>query len=170
MRNRRVSAGLLALVFPDEESAALAALPALMAVARAEAVDVRLACVRPIPAPRLGALDQVVAGTDQEMTRITRSLSETFSAAARRFDDVSTEVVVRFGRPHDEALIEIDVCTPALVSVCPGRGVARLSTWLVRRRLAQRRDIRLIVVETTRCPRWRHSLDVTTPQWRDVGI
>ena len=66
-----MSARLLALVRPGQERVALAALPALVATARAERASIRIACVRPLPPPREDRHGRVISDTDREMARLT---------------------------------------------------------------------------------------------------
>ena len=148
-----MSARLLAVVPEGQEAAALAAMPALAAIARAETAQVRLACVRALPPPRTDRFDRVVADVDREMARIGRTLVETFTWAARRFDDVTMEVVVRFGHARDEVMIETEVFAPTLVSVFAPREagiLTHIATWALRRRIARGTDARVIVLETER--------------------
>ena len=119
-----MSARLLALVMPGQERAALAALPALVATARAAGAAIRLACLRPLPAPREDRHGRVVISVDREMARLTRELEATFAPATRVFDDVAIECVVRFGRPRREARIETEAWAPDVVASFEGRGTA----------------------------------------------
>jgi hypothetical protein len=43
--------------------------------------------------------DRVVAGVDAEMARVERAVGETLGALARAYDDVTLEIIVRFGAP-----------------------------------------------------------------------
>jgi hypothetical protein len=60
---------VLVAITQGQEHAALASLPALAAVARAEQATVRLAYFRHLPAPRVDAHDRVVASVEVEMER-----------------------------------------------------------------------------------------------------
>jgi nucleotide-binding universal stress UspA family protein len=111
-----MSARLLALVMPDQEPAALDALGALAATARAERARLRFACLRPLPPPRVDRYGRTVADVDREMERITRTTVERFTTAARVFDDVDVECVVRFGTPVDEARLEKEAFAPDLIA------------------------------------------------------
>src|SRR6185503_17290946 len=82
LRSQRMKR-LLALVMPGQEASALAALPALVATARGDAARIRIACICPLPPAREDRHGYVVADTDREMARITRTLEETFAAATR---------------------------------------------------------------------------------------
>ena len=164
-----MSARLLALVLGGQEAAALASMPALVAVARAKLARLRLAFVQPMPPPRVNRHDQVIADTDHEMTRLTNEMVETFSTIGRRFDDVTIDVVVRFGTPRREAAIEADVFEPTLIALFAARGGTSLSTWRLRRDLARRRDSRLLVLETERpATAWRRPL--ARPAWGNVRL
>jgi nucleotide-binding universal stress UspA family protein len=111
-----VSARLLAIVRPGQETAALDGLPALVATARIEHAHLRLACFRPLPPARVDRYDRVIADVDREMDRIARSLVERFRTAARAFADVTVECVVRFGRPAREIRVETDVFAPSALT------------------------------------------------------
>ena len=134
-----MSARLLALVMPGQEPAALAALPALVATARAAGAAIRFACLRPLPSPREDRHGRVVVGVDGEMARLTRDLEATFAAASRVFDDVPIECVVRFGHPRREARIETETWMPDVVASFESRGALGtiryfLTEWRSRRR------------------------------------
>jgi hypothetical protein len=130
---------LLALVWPGQEAAALAGLRALVATARAERACLRLACLRPLPPPRVDHWDRIVANVDREMDRITRATLERFDAAARVFDDVAIECVVRFGVPRREARLEVEAFAPDLVASFESRRRAALAIRLARQAEPSRR-------------------------------
>ena len=111
-----MTARLLAIVRPGQETTALDGLPALVATARAEHARLRLACFRPLPPARVDRHDRVIADIDREMDRIARSLVERFTAATRAFDDVPVECVVRFGRPAREIRLETEAFAATLVA------------------------------------------------------
>jgi hypothetical protein len=111
-----MSSRLLALVMPGQEPAALDALCALAATARAERARMRIACLRPLPPPRVDRYGRTVADVDREMERITRTTIEQFTTAARAFDDLDVECVVRFGEPAEEARLEKEVFAPDLIA------------------------------------------------------
>ena len=117
-----MSARLLALVMPGQEGAALAALPALVATARGAGAAIRLACFRPLPAPREDRHGRVVVGVEREMARLTRDLEATFAAATRVFGDVAIECVVRFGHPRREARLVTEAWVPDVIASFEGRG------------------------------------------------
>jgi hypothetical protein len=146
---------MLVVVFAGQETAAMQGLPALLATARAEHRQVRLAYFHALPAPRVDQYDRVVADTDREMTRITETTIGTLTAALRRLSLDPIEVVVRFGAPGREVVRETDVFTPDLVALFTpplAAPIARLRVWAARQRVAHR-QARLLLVET---PRGRH--------------
>jgi hypothetical protein len=138
-----VSARLLAVVRPGQDDAALESLGALLAAARAERARVRLLCLSPLPRPRVDAWDRVVADTDREMDRLTRTRVERFTRAARAVGDVDVECVVRFGAPARELRLEIEAFAPTRLAVFESRrgpSVAiRVRTILASLRVAGRR-------------------------------
>jgi hypothetical protein len=154
LRERLVSARLLAIVLEGQEPAARAGMPALAAIARAEDAAVRLAVLRRLPPPQVDRHDRVVAGLDAEMARVERAVAETLGAAARAYDGVALEVIVRFGAPGREALIETQAWAPDVAVLFDARRgdlVTRLRLWALRRHLA-RRHARVLVLETPRRP------------------
>jgi hypothetical protein len=76
------------------------------AVARESGGGVRMAWVRPLPAPRRDRHDRVVADADREMARLTAAALEEMAALAGELGEVDVERVVRFGRLATELLIE----------------------------------------------------------------
>jgi len=97
------------------------------------------------------------------MTRITDTIVATLEWAARRFDDVGIETVVRFGSPRREIVTEIEVVEPGFVACFTAQGgspLERLRVWALRRQLA-RASARVLVVETParRAPGPRRVLD-----------
>jgi hypothetical protein len=96
---------------------------------------------------------RVVADTDREMARITRTTVDALDAAARAYGEVAIETVVRFGDAGREALIEADVFQPDLMMFFAARGggpLARLRAWALRRRVTRRPGVRVIVLEAPR--------------------
>jgi hypothetical protein len=141
---------MLVVVFAGQETAVLQGLPALLATARADRRQVRLACFHALPAPRVDRRDRVVADSDREMARITEATTGALTAALRELSLDPVEIVVRFGTPGREVLRETDVFTPDLVAFFAPAAAAlatRLRVALLRRRVA-RRQARLLVVET----------------------
>jgi hypothetical protein len=94
-----VSTRLLAVITPGDEATALGSMAGLVTIARAAQAEVCLAYFRDLPPPRVDRHERVVADTDAEMTRIAGVAAQALDAAARVFDDVAVETVVRFGKP-----------------------------------------------------------------------
>jgi len=146
-----VSARLLAIITPGDEAAALASLAGLVTVARAAEAEVRLAYFRDLPPPRVDRHDRMVADTDAEMTRIASVARRALGSAARVFDDVKMETVVRFGKPRREVPIEAEVYAPQIVVLFAAAGLlSRLRGWALRRRLARRPSSRMLVLGPAR--------------------
>jgi hypothetical protein len=141
---------MLVVVFAGQEAAAIQGLPALLATARAERRQVRLAYFHPLPKPRVDCYDRVVADADREMARITETTTGLLTTAIRQLSVDPVEIVARFGAPGREVVRETDVFTPDLVAFFTpplAAPVARLRAWALRRRVAQR-QARLLLVET----------------------
>lgn len=147
-----MSARLLAIITPGDEAAALASLAGLVTVARAAEAEVRLAYFRDLPPPRVDRHDRMVADTDAEMTRIASVARRALGSAARVFDDVKMETVVRFGKPRREVPIEAEVYAPQIVVLFAAAAglLSRLRGWALRRRLARRPSSRMLVLEPAR--------------------
>lgn len=143
-----MSARLLAIITPGEEAAALASLAGLVTLARAADADVRLAYVRDLPAPRIDRRhDRVVADIDHEMARIAAETTQTFDAAARVYDDVKIETVVRFGASRREIAVETEVYAPQVVVLFTAAGLlARLRGWALHRWLVRRPGSRVLLL------------------------
>jgi hypothetical protein len=164
-----MSGRILGVIHDRQESAALDGIAALVAVARAERAVVRLAYFQPLPPARLGRHGRVVADTDREMARITCVTIDTVEAAARPYDDVTLETVVRFGSAGREALIEAEVFAPGLVVFFAARGggpLARLRAWALRRRIARRPGVRVIVLEGPPARRTAVPSPAVVSRWR----
>lgn len=132
---------MLVVVFAGQEAAAIQGLPALLATARADHRQVRLAYFHPLPAPRVDRYDRIVADSDREMSRITGTATGVLTAALRRSSLDPVDIVVRFGTPGREVVRETDVFTPDLVAFFTpplAAPVARLRAWTLRRRVAHR--------------------------------
>jgi len=152
---------MLVVVFAGQQAAAIQGLPALLAAARSDRRQVRLACFQALPAPRLDRYDRVVADADREMARIVETTTGVLTTAVRQLSLDPVEVVVRFGTPGREVLRETDAFTPDLVAFFSPPAIAlatRLRVALLRRRVA-RRQARLLVVETP--PSGRRQLPAT---------
>lgn len=159
---------LLAVISEGQEAAALSGMAALVAVARAEHATVRLAYFRRLPVPRVDAYDRMIAPVELVMERIEAAAVDALGAAARAFDGVVMEPVVRFGRPSREVVIETESFAANLVVFVTSRGagpLGRRRDWALRRRLAGRADVRVLILQTPRPPRRRLELDAV-PRWR----
>jgi hypothetical protein len=140
---------MLVVVFAGQEAAAIRGLPALLATARADHRQVRLAYFHPLPAPRVDRYDRVVADSDREMTRITETATGSLTATLRQLNLDPVDIVVRFGTPGREVVRETDVFTPDLVAFFTpplAALLSRLRAWTLRRRVAQR-QARLLLVQ-----------------------
>lgn len=163
-----MSTRLLAVISEGQEAAAFSGMAALAAVARAERATVRLAYFKPLPAPRVDAYDRIVASPELEMERIAATAIDALGAAAREFDDVTMEAVVRFGQPAREVAIEAETFAANLivfVSAHRAGALSRLRAWRLRRGLAKRSDVRLLVLQVPARPR-RLELDGLPTGWR----
>jgi hypothetical protein len=163
-----MSTRLLAVITEGQEAAALRSMAALVAVARAEQATVRLAYFRPIPAARVDRCDRVVVPVDLEMERVAEAAASALRTAARAFDDVVVEPVVRFGRPQREVGVEAEAFAADLVVLVTSRGaglLARVRAWALRRQLARRAGVRLLILTTPQPPRRGFALE-PLPAWR----
>ena len=145
-----MSTRMLVVVFAGQEAAAVQGLPALLATARSERRQVRLACFHALPAPRVDRHDRVVADRDREMARITEATTGALTTVLRQLSLDPVEIVVRFGAPGREVLRETDIFTPELVAffASPVTALATRLRVAALRRLVARRQTRLLVVET----------------------
>ncbi len=143
---------MLAVITPGDEAAALAGFAGLMSIARAAGAEVRVAYVHDLPQPRVDHHDRIVVDTDTEMARIEATATSTLGAAARVFDDVRVETVVRFGAPRREAALEAEAYAPQIVVIFSAMAgmLSRFRSWALRRRLARQPDARLLLMEAPR--------------------
>ena len=81
LRRCGMNTRMLVVVFAGQEAAAIQGLPAVLATARSDRRSVRLACFRPLPAPRVDRHDRVVADCDREMARITETTTTALTSA-----------------------------------------------------------------------------------------
>jgi hypothetical protein len=97
---------------------------------------VRLACLMPLPAPRVDGQDRVVSDTEREMDRLAAQAETGLRAMTVEMEGVPVETVIRFGRPRVELRREVEVFEPDLVALATplasGAG-SRLRAWLLRR-------------------------------------
>ena len=146
-----MSARLLAVITPGEEATALSSLTGLVMIARAAQAEVRLAYFRDLPPARVDRHDRLVADTDAEMARIAAAATQTLGSAARVFDDVAVETVVRFGRPRREVALEAEAYQPRIIVLFSAARdlLTRLRGWALRRRLARQPETRILVLQPT---------------------
>ena len=140
---------VLAVILEGQEQAAVDTLNSLAAIARADSARIRLAYFHALPRPIRDTADRIVIDGDRVMAHIAGRIVDAFSAAARRFD-VEMETVVRFGRPHDEVITEMEVFRPGFVacfSPQPSGPLDRLRQWALRRRIGRERGAQLVVVQ-----------------------
>jgi hypothetical protein len=159
---------MLAVITPGDEAAALAGFAGLMSIARAAGAEVRVAYVHDLPQPRVDRHDRIVADTDTEMARIEATATSTLGTAARVFDDVRVETVVRFGAPRREAALEAEAYAPQIVVIFSAMAgmLSRFRSWALRRRLARQPDTRLLLLEA---PRPAAKTPVTTARTATPG-
>jgi hypothetical protein len=97
---------ILMVITPARAGDLVSAGRSAAAVARESGGVVRMAWMRPLPAPRVDRYDRLVADTDREMARLTAAALEHMAALAWEFGEVEVERVVRFGRLATELAIE----------------------------------------------------------------
>jgi len=147
---------VLAVILEGQEQAAVDTLNSLAAIARADRARIRLAYFHALPQPIRDTADRIVIDGDRVMAHITGRIADTLGAAARRFD-VEMETVVRFGRPRDEVIAEMEVFRPGFVacfSPQPSGPLDRLRQWALRRRIGRARSAQLVVVQA---PVWNRA-------------
>ena len=140
---------VLAVILEGQEQAAVDTLNSLAAIARADSARIRLAYFHALPQPIRDTADRIVVDGDRVMEHIAGRIADAFSAAARQFD-VEMETVVRFGRPRDEVIAEMEVFRPGFVacfSPQPLGPIDRLRQWALRRRIGRERGAQLVVVQ-----------------------
>jgi nucleotide-binding universal stress UspA family protein len=102
------------------ESAEVAA--ALAAdLARNSGGDVRLLQVYPVPEHRVSSTGRVVAYADQEMERLNAEGRDYLESVEAQLAPVSTETVVRFGKPEQEILVEAEAFDADMIVVTAAR-------------------------------------------------
>jgi len=97
---------VLMVITPARAGDLVSAARSAAAVARESGGGVRMAWVRPLPAPRRDRHDRIVADADREMARLTAAALDEMAALAWEFGEVGVERVVRFGRLTTELRIE----------------------------------------------------------------
>jgi hypothetical protein len=105
-------------------------------IARKTGSVIRLACLMPLPPPRLDHQDRVVSDIEREMDRLAAQAETRLRAMTAEMEGVPVETVIRFGRPRVELRREVEVFEPDLVALATplasGAG-SRLRAWLLRR-------------------------------------
>jgi nucleotide-binding universal stress UspA family protein len=131
-----VAKRILVPIVPDVTADYTLAAISAARIARKTGGMVRLACLRPLPPPRVDDHDRVVSDTDREMDRLTDQAETRLRAMTAEMEGVPVETVIRFGRPRVELLREVEVFEPDLVALATpfasGAG-SRLRAWLLRR-------------------------------------
>jgi nucleotide-binding universal stress UspA family protein len=127
---------ILVPIVPDVTADYTLAAISAARIARKTGGMVRLACLMPLPPPRVDDHDRVVSDTDREMDRLTAQAEMRLRAMTAEMEGVPVETVIRFGRPRVELLREVEVFEPDLVALATplasGAG-SRLRAWLLRR-------------------------------------
>jgi hypothetical protein len=129
---KRILVPIVSNVTADYSRAAISA----ARIARKTGGIIRLACLMPLPAPRVDRHDRVVSDTEREMDRLTAHAERRLLAMTAEMEGVPVETVIRFGRPRVELGREVEVFAPDLVALAtPLRSGAgsRLRAWLLRR-------------------------------------
>ena len=127
---------ILVPIVPDVTAAYTPAAISAARIARKTAGVIRLACLMPLPPPRVDDQDRVVSDTEREMVRLTAQAETRLQAMAAEMEGVPVEMVIRFGRPRVELGREVEVFEPDLVALATplGSGAgSRLRAWLLRR-------------------------------------
>jgi nucleotide-binding universal stress UspA family protein len=102
------------------ESAEVAA--ALAAdLARNSGGGIRLLQVYPVPEHRVSSTGRVVAYADQEMERLNAEGRDYLESVEAQLAPVSTETVVRFGKPEQEILVEAEAFDADMIVVTAAR-------------------------------------------------
>ncbi len=102
------------------ESAEVAA--ALAAdLARNSGGGIRLLQVYPVPEHRVSSAGRVVAYADQEMERLNAEGRDYLESVEAQLAPVSTETVVRFGKPEQEILVEAEAFDADMIVVTAAR-------------------------------------------------
>jgi nucleotide-binding universal stress UspA family protein len=129
---KRILVPLVSNVTADYSRAAVSA----ARIARKTGGLIRLACLMPLPPPRVDDQDRVVSDTEREMERLAAQAETRLRAMIAEMEGVPVEMVIRFGRPRVELLREVEVFEPDLVALptplASGAG-SRLRAWLLRR-------------------------------------
>jgi nucleotide-binding universal stress UspA family protein len=90
-------------------------------LARGSGGSVRLLQVSPVPEQRLGTAGRVVAYVDQEMERLEAEGRDYLEGVEARIAPVPSEIIVRFGKPTKEILVEADAYGADMIVLTTGR-------------------------------------------------
>jgi nucleotide-binding universal stress UspA family protein len=129
---KRILVPIVSNVTADYSRAAISA----ARIARKTGGVIRLACLMPLPPPRVDRQDRVVSDTEREMDRLAAQAETRLRAMTVEMEGVPVETVIRFGRPSVELRREVEVFEPDLVALATplasGAG-SRLRAWQLRR-------------------------------------
>jgi nucleotide-binding universal stress UspA family protein len=109
------------LVPLDGSEAAEAAAEVAADLARSSGGGVRLLQVSPVPEQRMGTAGRVVAYADQEMERLEAEGRDYLEGVGARIAPVPSEMIVRFGEPGAEILVEADAFGADMIVLTTGR-------------------------------------------------
>jgi nucleotide-binding universal stress UspA family protein len=90
-------------------------------LARSSGGIVRLLQVSPVPEQRLNSEGRVVAYVDQEMERLEAEGRDYLEGVEARIAPVPSEIIVRFGKPTKEILVEADAYGADMIVLTTGR-------------------------------------------------
>jgi nucleotide-binding universal stress UspA family protein len=90
-------------------------------LARSSGGSVRLLQVSPVPERRLNSEGRVVAYADQEMERLEAEGRDYLESVGTRIAPVPSEIIVRFGKPTKEILVEADAYGADMIVLATGR-------------------------------------------------
>ena len=110
---KRILVPIVSNVTADYSRAAISA----ARIARKTAGVIRLACLMPLPPPRVDDQDRVVSDTEREMDRLAAQAETRLQAMTAEMEGVPVETVIRFGRPRVELRREVEVFEPDLVAM-----------------------------------------------------
>jgi nucleotide-binding universal stress UspA family protein len=90
-------------------------------LARNSGGGIRLLQVYPVPEHRVSTTGRVVAYADQEMERLNAEGRDYLESVEAQLAPVSTETVVRFGKPEQEILVEAEAFDADMIVVTAAR-------------------------------------------------
>ncbi|HEV8471800.1 MAG TPA: hypothetical protein VGR82_03395 [Methylomirabilota bacterium] len=137
-------ARVLMAIFEGQEAGGVAGVTRVARLARAQNAALRVAYFHRIPPGREDRRGRIIVETDREMARIEHEIVAAVTDAA----GAAVECVVRFGARVRELDMELDVYAPGTLAVLAPSGAAqRWRWWRVRRRLARRAAVRVVVLD-----------------------